>query len=115
VVLVSLGSCLRRLWCRGVCFVCLFVWLFVCMSWSIAIRPALGGWSESESYRRVGLFALVLLFLEGFETVVLCRSRVLWLPGMGLECCCRGPGVGICLPAVGRVVGCAALVAISIT
>jgi hypothetical protein len=77
VVLVSLGSCLRRLWCRGVCFVCLFVWLFVCMSWSIAIRPALGGWSESESesYRRAGLFARLLLFVEVFETVVLCRSR----------------------------------------
>jgi hypothetical protein len=49
------------------------VFLSVWLSWSS--DPPRAWWSESESYRRVGLFARMLLFLEVFEMVVLCRAR----------------------------------------
>jgi hypothetical protein len=32
--------------------------------------------------------------------VLYAGRKVLWLPGMGLEGCFRGPGVRICLPTV---------------
>jgi hypothetical protein len=69
VLLVSLAYCLRGLWCRVGWLVC----LLVCLSWSS--DPPRAWWSESESYRRVGLFARMLLFLEDFEMVVLCGSQ----------------------------------------